>query len=720
MENAALSILIKAKNLTGPGVKQAIASLKKFEVQTKSVQGRLKKMEANFKKVGKSWADAGRRMLITSGAVVVGMKKMIDKASDLEESMTKTHAVFGDSADQIIAWSETSVEAMGMSQRAALDNAAIFADMAQSMGFTTEQAIEMSTATVQLSADMASFHNISQERANIALKAIYTGETEVLKQYGVVMTQANLEQFALEQGITKSIKAMNQRELVMLREMFVFEKMDKVMGDFSRTSDGVANRQRILAAQFENLQAKIGELLIPIYNALLDVGMKVISWLNNLDDRWKRIILVIGAVVAAAGPMLFVFGKFIGIVGNLIKVTRILTFGIQAQTARTKASTAATSANTAATNVQSSAITKLTTKIRLANAALAGLRAALLVATLIGIPFMIWPEKAKVILEAFGATVKLIADTIGLALVEGLHKGIGAIIALVNTFRDAVGALARGASKLPGWVKSSLGISDFATEETAQSWFKNIENPLDSDVQALRAEYVKNLDITRDRYNEHAILKRFQAIDAKKESEQAELDKAIKEAEEASKAAEEAVNEIIDDTGGETGSEESDRAAEIAQQRRELAHELNLRGVGPAQKALELAQFNLQHTTDPQKRLDLIEAIVKLERGIEKMAERELARESKLAEEEQQKQAALDERSALIEELRGIVEARRYRDIPEEYRSEVQRQDRLAAEDERFNIIISELNIQGGDDAAESFLDALDRRAELVEEGALG
>ena len=129
----------------------------------------------------------------------------------------------------------------------------------------------------QLSADMASFYNISQERADIALKAVYTGETEVLKQYGIVMTEVNLQQYALSQGITKSLDSMNQQEKTMLRYNYVLQQTQLAQGDFVRTSDSWANQTRILSEQWKQFMTIIGNGLIKVLTPLVIVLNKIVS-----------------------------------------------------------------------------------------------------------------------------------------------------------------------------------------------------------------------------------------------------------------------------------------------------------------------------------------------------------------------------------------------------------------------------------------------------------
>ena len=189
--------------------------------------------------------------------------------------------------------------------------ASTFGDMGTSMGQTRAEASEMSTSLVQLAADMASFKNISTDRAATALTAIYTGETEALKSLGIVMTQANLEAFALSQGITTQISAMSQAEQVQLRYQYVMAQTANAQGDFVRTGGSLANQSRKLVQSIKQLGESVGKLLLPAVTSVVTTIQGAVQWLTEDDSGLKQVILTIAGVVAAIGPLLLVGGKII-------------------------------------------------------------------------------------------------------------------------------------------------------------------------------------------------------------------------------------------------------------------------------------------------------------------------------------------------------------------------------------------------------------------------
>ena len=183
---------------------------------------------------------------------------------------------FGPLIGKIEDFAKTSIQSFGMSELAAKNTAGIYAVMAKSLGVLPDAATDMAVALTGLTGDLASFYNISQDVANTALKSVFTGETETLKKFGIVMTRSNLQAFALAQGINKSVKSMSQAELVTLRYNFVMDAASAAMGDFARTSGSSwANQIRILTEQFKQLGTILG-------GGLMAVLMPVVKGINAL------------------------------------------------------------------------------------------------------------------------------------------------------------------------------------------------------------------------------------------------------------------------------------------------------------------------------------------------------------------------------------------------------------------------------------------------------
>ena len=167
----------------------------------------LNKASSKLKAFGKSATRIGKDLsLKLTLPIGLAAAASIKLASDFQESMNKVDVSFGKSANKVKEFAETTLTQFGIAEGSALDMAALFGDMATSMGISQNAAANMSTSMVGLAGDLASFKNIGIDQATTALAGVFTGETESLKRLGVVMTEVNLKQFAMEQGIQKNIK----------------------------------------------------------------------------------------------------------------------------------------------------------------------------------------------------------------------------------------------------------------------------------------------------------------------------------------------------------------------------------------------------------------------------------------------------------------------------------------------------------------------------------
>ena len=235
------------------------------------------KMSISFAKLGKAISTA-----LSVKALIDFGKQSIELASDLQEVQNVVDVAFGDMSYKIERFSETAIEQFGISELTAKKTASTYMAMAKGMGITSDVGSDMAITLTGLTADMASFYNVSQDVADTAIKSIFTGETETLKNFGIVMTEVNLEQFALSQGITKSISAMTQQEKTMLRYNFVLQKTALAQGDFSRTSNSWANQTRVLTERWKEMQSQFGQAFVSIGTLVLPVINSIISGLSTI------------------------------------------------------------------------------------------------------------------------------------------------------------------------------------------------------------------------------------------------------------------------------------------------------------------------------------------------------------------------------------------------------------------------------------------------------
>lgn len=225
-----------------------------------------------------------------AGLVALG-KQAIETASDIQEVQNVVDTAFGSMSYKMEQFAKTSVKQFGISQLSAKQLGSTFMAMGKSMVGDMETASNMALNLTARAADMASFYNKSVQETSTALKSIYTGETESLKEYGVVMTQVNFQEFARQQGINKNIQAMTQAEKVQLQYAYVMQQTALAAGDFAKTSDSWANQTRILSEQFKELLSVIG-------GGLITVLTPVVKFLNTILTQLIAIAKQVGAILS--------------------------------------------------------------------------------------------------------------------------------------------------------------------------------------------------------------------------------------------------------------------------------------------------------------------------------------------------------------------------------------------------------------------------------------
>lgn len=266
---------------------------------------------------GQKVSDLGNKLKWLSVGATAALTAMFNSASDLDENLNKTSVVFGDLGDEIESWSQTTLDSYGIAQSSALEMISLFGDMATSMGIATDEAAKMGQELVGRAGDMASFKNVSLETAQSGLSAIFTGNAASLRRFGIVMTEANLQAYALSEGITKQYKDMTQAEQVMLRYQYVMEMTKNSAGDFANTSDGAANSVRVAQESLKEAAATLGQELIPVVVPLIQDVTELIKGVNALDEGTKNLIVRGLAITAVASPILSIAGTLIKGVGWL-------------------------------------------------------------------------------------------------------------------------------------------------------------------------------------------------------------------------------------------------------------------------------------------------------------------------------------------------------------------------------------------------------------------
>jgi len=261
--------------------------------------GRTSNLDKSFKRVAKgSQLMSDRLMKATRmagigftalGGVAVGaamaLKPMIDKAADVEESLSKNNVVFGDSARAVEQFAQRSLQAFGVTRREALEATGVIGTLGSAMGMAEADSAKMATTLVGLAGDMASFNNASVEETLTAIQAGLRGENEPLRRFGVLLDAVTLKNKALEKGIIKNTKdALTPQAKALAAYAVILEQTQIQMGDFERTSDSATNQQKLFAGAVDDLQVAIGEMMLPTFTAAA-------AWVNENLVPWAQELL---------------------------------------------------------------------------------------------------------------------------------------------------------------------------------------------------------------------------------------------------------------------------------------------------------------------------------------------------------------------------------------------------------------------------------------------
>ena len=258
-------------------------------MDTSGVQNGVSAIRQSFNGLGSVVKKIG---VLIGGAFAIGKlaqfgKECVELGSNLAEVQNVVDVTFTTMSDKVNEFAKNAMTSAGLSETMAKQYVGTFGAMSKSFGFSEAQAYDMSTALTQLTGDVASFYNISQDLAYIKLKSVFTGETETLKDLGVVMSQSALDQYALANGYGKTTSEMTEQEKVALRLAFVQKQLSAASGDFIRTSDSWANQVRVMQLQLQSLKATVGQGLINLFTPVLKVINILLGKLATLANAFK-------------------------------------------------------------------------------------------------------------------------------------------------------------------------------------------------------------------------------------------------------------------------------------------------------------------------------------------------------------------------------------------------------------------------------------------------
>jgi len=295
------------------------ATRSKTQKIANSMSTSLNQVVTKLDNLGTKFTRFGKDMFVKA-TLPIGLVagSFIKIASDYSESINKVDVAFGNASQTVKDFANTAGKNFGIDRGTALDMAAMFGDMSTSMGLSQIKASELSTSLVGLAGDLASFKNLNISEVQTALSGIFTGETESLKRLGVVMTEENLNQFLLTQGIAKKMSNLTQAQKVLQRYNYVLQMTSNSHGDFIRTQAGFANQMRIMRSSYNDLSIQLGMILLPYAIQFIGVLNKTTQYFQQLTPETQKMILIIGGLIAILPPLVIIFGSIILAVKGLI------------------------------------------------------------------------------------------------------------------------------------------------------------------------------------------------------------------------------------------------------------------------------------------------------------------------------------------------------------------------------------------------------------------
>lgn len=278
-------------------------------------QSKLNSWGASLRSVGTKLTAGVTLPLAAAGAAALNW------ASDQQEAANKVDVVFGNSAQGVKDWAESTSGSLLLSTGDAMEAAGTFGNLFTSMGMGQEDAAGLSTELVELAQDLSSFNNVPTDQALVALRAALVGEYEPMRALGVQLSQATVEQKALEMGIWDGNGALTAQQRVLATNALIMEQTTNAQGDAARTANSFANRLRILKANLRDAGAELGMRLLPYAERFLGFLLDLLDRFDALDPKWQTAILAIAAFAAALGPVLIAIGMMLpalGLLGTVI------------------------------------------------------------------------------------------------------------------------------------------------------------------------------------------------------------------------------------------------------------------------------------------------------------------------------------------------------------------------------------------------------------------
>jgi len=284
----------------------------------------LKKANENFSKLGGEMKSVGMSLLPVTLAIAAVGGASIKMAMEAVESENLFEVAMKGMSAQARAWSKNLGESLGLNEFALRKNAGILFTMTSALGLTEQAAYDLSTKTVMLAQDMASFYNLDPEEAFRKLRSGLSGEAEGLKVLGIIIKEEIIQEVAWRNGLVAVGQELTAQQKVQARYLAIMEQTKDAQGDLARTINSPTNQLRVMRETMNKLATQLGMALLPAFESFLNFLKSMVpyiqaavTWFEKLDKTTKNWVIGIALAVAAAGPLIWIFGSLLTLIGGL-------------------------------------------------------------------------------------------------------------------------------------------------------------------------------------------------------------------------------------------------------------------------------------------------------------------------------------------------------------------------------------------------------------------
>lgn len=281
----------------------------KFAADLTKFDQAINSMQAKLENASKKMTSIGKKMTAAITIPLVGLSVLaVKEAANMQGAMDKFNVVFRGGTDEMLEWVEAYRKEFPLAKQEIIKFSADLQGLIVPMGVNRSQAAQMTKEWMHLAGALSAFHDVPMEEALNAIRSGISGQSEPLKRFGIVLSEAKIEEEALRLGLIKTGQEMSSE----VKQMAILSLAYRQSAD---AVNGLEEQKGSLLWQLQELQATYKEFMLDLGNLFLPIVQKIIpkiqEWANKfrgLNDTQKRIIVIIGAVVAAIGPLLLGLG----------------------------------------------------------------------------------------------------------------------------------------------------------------------------------------------------------------------------------------------------------------------------------------------------------------------------------------------------------------------------------------------------------------------------